>query len=113
MFVCCKYRVLSGRSLFDELITRPEEFYRLCCVVVCDLETWRIRRPWPALGRSATAKEKKFQYARYVCDNYWVYPPELKLIPSYMFPWERCFIYGVYFVTVPSCFRAGSYLAMS
>jgi len=30
--------VLSDRSLCDELITRPEESYRLCCVVVCDLE---------------------------------------------------------------------------
>jgi len=30
--------VLSGRGLCDELITRPEEFYRLWCVVVCDLE---------------------------------------------------------------------------
>jgi len=28
--------VLSGRGLCDELITRPEESYRLCCVVVCD-----------------------------------------------------------------------------
>jgi hypothetical protein len=27
----------------NELITRPEESYRLCCVVVCDLETSRIR----------------------------------------------------------------------
>jgi hypothetical protein len=34
--------VLSGRGLSDELITRPEESYRLCCVVVCDLETSRI-----------------------------------------------------------------------
>jgi hypothetical protein len=50
--------VLSGRSLCDELITRPEESYRLWCVVVCDLETSRIRRPWPALGRSATKKKK-------------------------------------------------------
>jgi len=32
---------LSGRGLCDELITRPEESYRLCCVVVCDLETSR------------------------------------------------------------------------
>jgi len=31
--------VLSGRGLCDELINRPEESYRLCCVVVCDLET--------------------------------------------------------------------------
>jgi len=34
--------VLSGRGLCDELITRPEESYRLCCVVVCDLETSRM-----------------------------------------------------------------------
>ena len=38
IFVCCECRVLSGRGLCDELITRPEESYRLCCVVVCDLE---------------------------------------------------------------------------
>jgi len=31
--------VLSGRGLCDELITRPEESYRLWRVVVCDLET--------------------------------------------------------------------------
>ena len=48
--------MLSGRGLCDELITRPEESYRLWCVVVCDLETSRMRRPWPALGRSATRK---------------------------------------------------------
>ena len=34
--------MLSGRGLCDELVTRPEESYRLCCVVVCDLETSRI-----------------------------------------------------------------------
>ena len=50
--------VLSGRVLCDELITRPEESYRLWCVVVCDLETSGTRRPWPALGRSATEKKK-------------------------------------------------------
>ena len=39
---CC---VLSGRGLCDELITRPEESYRLWRVVVCDVETSRKRRP--------------------------------------------------------------------
>ena len=34
--------MLSGRGLRDELITRSEESYRLCCVVVCDLETSRM-----------------------------------------------------------------------
>jgi hypothetical protein len=37
---------LSGRGLCDELIARPEESYRLCCVVVCDLETSRIGAPY-------------------------------------------------------------------
>jgi hypothetical protein len=46
IFVCCECRVLSGRGLCDELITRPEEFYRLCFVVVCDLETSRICTPY-------------------------------------------------------------------
>jgi hypothetical protein len=47
IFVCCECRVLSGRSLCDKQITCPEESYRLCCVVVCDLETSWMRRPWP------------------------------------------------------------------
>jgi hypothetical protein len=38
MSVYCECCVLSRRGLRDELITRPEEFYRLWCVVVCDLE---------------------------------------------------------------------------
>ena len=46
IFVCSDCRVLSGRGLCDELITRPEEFYRLCCVVVCDLETSRMGAPY-------------------------------------------------------------------
>jgi hypothetical protein len=39
MFVCCVFCVLSGRGLWDELITRPEESYRL----------WRLLSR-PALG---------------------------------------------------------------
>ena len=38
--------MLSGRGLCDELITRTEESYRLCCVVVCNLETSRIGAPY-------------------------------------------------------------------
>ena len=38
MSVCCECCVLSGRGLCYELITRPEEYYRLWCVVVCGLE---------------------------------------------------------------------------
>jgi len=42
--------VVSGRGLCDGLITRPEESYRLWCVVVCDLETSKMRRLKPATG---------------------------------------------------------------
>ena len=40
MSVCCECCVLLGSGLCDELITRPEESYRLWCVVVCDLENF-------------------------------------------------------------------------
>jgi hypothetical protein len=39
MFICCVCCVLSGRGPCNELITRPEESYRLWRVVVCDQET--------------------------------------------------------------------------
>ena len=38
--------MLSGRGPCDELITRPEESYRLCCVVACDLKTSRMGGPY-------------------------------------------------------------------
>ena len=62
MSVCCECCVLSGRGLCDELITRPEKSYRLWCVVMCDLEISRLRRPWPTLGRSATEGGKNSVY---------------------------------------------------
>jgi len=60
MSVCCECCVLSGRGLCDELITRPEESYRPWCVVVCDLETSCMRRPWPAMGRRANKQITNF-----------------------------------------------------
>jgi len=50
MFACCECCVLSGRGLWDGLITRPEESYRLWGVVVCDQETSKTRRLKPAIG---------------------------------------------------------------
>jgi hypothetical protein len=61
MFFSCECCVLSGVSLCDELITRPEESYRLWCLVACDLETSNMRRPWSVLGRNATEKKIQFQ----------------------------------------------------
>jgi len=52
MLVSCGCCVLSGRGLCDGLITRPEESYRLWCVVVCDQETSKTRRLKPATGLS-------------------------------------------------------------
>jgi hypothetical protein len=39
-------RTTVGRTPLDKLIARPEESYRLWCVVVCDLETSRICAPY-------------------------------------------------------------------
>jgi tagatose-1,6-bisphosphate aldolase len=50
MFVHCECGVLSGRSLWDGLITRPEESYRLWRVVVCAQETSNTRRLKPVTG---------------------------------------------------------------
>ena len=47
---CWKCSVLSGRGLCDGPIPRPEVSYRLWCVTVCDLQTLKMRRPWPTLG---------------------------------------------------------------
>jgi len=60
MDVCYECCVLSdrGRGLC-ELIARPEESYRLWCVIACDLETSRMTRPWHVLGRSATGGRKE------------------------------------------------------
>jgi len=54
MFDCYDCCVLSGGDHCDELIAHPEKSYRLWNMFECDLETSRMRRPWPALGRSAT-----------------------------------------------------------
>ena len=70
-FVCCECCVLSGRGLCDELITRPEESYRLWCVVVCNPETQWKRRPWPALGRRPIGKQNResVKEKRFVCQE--------------------------------------------
>ena len=39
-------KVSAGERPQAELIAHPEESYRLCCVVVCDLETSRMGAPY-------------------------------------------------------------------
>ena len=67
MDVCCECCVLPGWGLCDELIPRPEESYRLWCVIVCDLETQWMRGPWPALGRRTTKKKKLLMIWAVLC----------------------------------------------
>jgi hypothetical protein len=61
MFICCECCVLSGRGLCDELITRPEESYRLWRVVVCDLETRVNEEALARVGTKRQIKKKKVQ----------------------------------------------------
>ena len=46
------------------LITRPEESYRLWCVVVCDLDTSWMRRSWPTAGNRTKNKQVTFSARR-------------------------------------------------
>jgi len=58
MFVCCECCVLWCRGLCDELITRPEESYRLWCVVVCDLENLKNEEAMTRFGSQRRNKKK-------------------------------------------------------
>jgi hypothetical protein len=75
MYVAYECFVLSNRRLCDEPIPRPEEFYRLWCVIVCNLETSRMRQSWPALGCCAREKKVIFCYlvqVLYGCETWCV-----------------------------------------
>jgi hypothetical protein len=50
------------KSLTLRLITRPEESYRLWCVVVCDLETSRIGAPYIYDISHLRVKTKQLQW---------------------------------------------------
>jgi hypothetical protein len=72
MFVCCECCVLSGRGLCDEMITRPEESYRLWPVVVCDQETSKTRlKPatglWKIQPQWVVTSEKKNMITQWRC----------------------------------------------
>jgi hypothetical protein len=65
MSVCCECCVLSDRGLCDELITRPEESYRLWCVFVYDLENLVNEE---AMARVGPQGQKKYTVVRRVRD---------------------------------------------
>jgi hypothetical protein len=83
----CLLWVLSGRGLCDELITHPGNSYRLWCVVVCEIETSWMRRPW--LNRCCRAKIKKvnnYIFVVYIYVTWAVKLPKglLQTMASYM-----------------------------
>jgi hypothetical protein len=61
MLVSCDCCVFLVRGLCDELITRPEESYRMWCVFVCDLETSWMRKSWPTGGCRAKNRQTNKQ----------------------------------------------------
>ena len=69
MSVCCECCVLSGRNLCDELLTRLQESYRLRCVVVCDLETSRMGKPWPIGAGLPRQKQTNKSYANSMAER--------------------------------------------
>ena len=104
MSVCCECCVLSARGLCDELITRPEESNWLWCVVVCDLGTSWMRRPWPTAW---LLRQKQNWVQRIKCaakassplcpDNFPVYYPITKG-SWYNVLTENCDVLGFYAV---------------
>ena len=68
--VCCECCVLSGIGLCDGLITRPEESYRMWCVVVCDLQTSWMSRPWPTGGLLRQKQKQKINMTHNECYLY-------------------------------------------
>ena len=58
MSVSCECSVLAGRRFCLGPIPRPEDSYRLWCVIVCDLEISRMRQLWPSLVCCAIKKQK-------------------------------------------------------
>ena len=62
-YECC---VLSGRGLCDELITRPEESYRLWCAVVCDIENLKNEEAMTRVGSQRHSKKKKKKFYIYI-----------------------------------------------
>ena len=65
MFVCCECCVLSGRSLCHELSTRPEESYRLWCVIVCDLDNVKNEEAMTRLESQRHSKKNSWTNERF------------------------------------------------
>jgi hypothetical protein len=117
-FFCYECCVMSRRGLCDELITRPEVSYRLWCVVVYDLDTSWVRRPWPTGGLSRQKQTQKTQWnyvtcitvghemQRFQCNVYALFPSKpsgndifrkvLKYISTFCSHTATVFVYSVH-----------------
>ena len=73
MFVCCECCVLSGRSLCDEMTTRPGESYRLWFVVVCDLENLKNEEAMTRVGSQRHSKNY-YYYGRHNNNHNYMQP---------------------------------------
>jgi hypothetical protein len=90
IFVCCECCVLSGRGLCDGLITRPEDSYRMWCVVMCDLETSWMRSPWPTGGLSRPKQNKLQPGSSRLRSPMGLIRPLFHLtLPTALFSWGR------------------------
>jgi len=68
--VCCECCMLmSGRGLCEELATRPEESYRLWCVIVCDLETPCLRNHTQTIVTELKQEIHHWMYFLYVVNS--------------------------------------------
>jgi len=72
MCVCCDCSVLSGRGLCDELITGPEESYRMSCVVECDLENLVNEEVLAHWGLSRQINKTRTENAIVLASAIWV-----------------------------------------
>jgi len=92
--------VLSGRGLCDEQITRPEQSYRLWCVVVCDLENLKNEEAMTRVGSQRHRKkcENSYRYVTYQVVGSCFYRPHCtvaraELQPSALYwVWTEAFI---------------------
>jgi hypothetical protein len=71
MFVCCECCVLSDRGLCDELIIRPEESYRMWCVVCVWSRNLVNEKAMTRVGSQRHPKKKRDREnaQRFICHN--------------------------------------------
>jgi len=83
MSVCCECCVLSGRGLCDELITRPEESYRLWCVV-CGLENTPLVNEEEGQGPLGGYRAPPKKFVTDVSNSYRLQVFSLPVLPNFL-----------------------------